>query len=648
MPKVSVLVPVYNVEKYLEQCLDSIIGQTLTDIEIICVNDGSTDSSPKILQKYAKKDKRIKIVNKTNGGLPSARNAGIDVAKGEYLSFIDSDDYIQSNMMQTLYKNAKKTKAEIVICGANIFPETPHADGWYYWVLSPERKFYKTGDIDLLFKNHATRPFVWRTFVKKELIDREKFRLNEQISIGEDNAFQLRLYPKAKGISVIPDKLYNYRWYREGSLMNAIVYKNVNKKTISHINMVIHVAEEWLKSGEAKTMGIEFLRWSVEFLYDDFIRLPLENRVEKSKALTELWTKIGYYKYQYEFPQYIRDMFKYFYTVSEEESIAQTVSVVMSADRDYATLEKSIKSILEQSLKNLELIIINNTVSDAGYVILNKYLMKDKRIRLFNNASCHYTEAYNKVINNCVGKYIQFVRPNCWYKDENTVEEWLSKAEENEADICFCNKYVSESAFPIGMDSLSSFSENISNIEYFVNAALFNSLIFNEFIQENEFEFEDYSLESGSVFLANVCLNTDKIAFCDNACMVAERQYEKDWLSTEDCVKVLSSFSERLELASEYECAALHNKVFSLLSGDYYTNILTNNTLPYWMPENERPNGDNSQYEVIEKLVKILDSLNPDMIGDGNNACCLPRLFSKIVNGRHKFAADISDEYCKV
>ena len=99
MPKISVIVPIYNVEKYLAKCLDTILAQTFSDIEIICVNDGSTDNSRKILSEYAKKDSRIKIVDKKNGGLSSARNAGMKVAQGEFISFIDSDDWIDETLL---------------------------------------------------------------------------------------------------------------------------------------------------------------------------------------------------------------------------------------------------------------------------------------------------------------------------------------------------------------------------------------------------------------------------------------------------------------------------------------------------------------------------------------------------------------------
>ena len=117
MPKISVIVPVYNVEKYLARCLDSIINQTLADIEIICINDGSTDNSLEILNDYAKKDSRIKIIDQTNAGLSCARNAGMQIAQGEYIGFVDSDDWIDLDFYEKLYTAAKKYDADIA-CGS--------------------------------------------------------------------------------------------------------------------------------------------------------------------------------------------------------------------------------------------------------------------------------------------------------------------------------------------------------------------------------------------------------------------------------------------------------------------------------------------------------------------------------------------------
>ena len=109
--KVSVIIPVYNAEQYLKRCLDSVLAQTYQDFEIICIDDGSTDNSGAICDEYAKKDSRIRILRKENGGVSSARNAGLNIAEGEYITFIDSDDYVDTDYMQTLYENLEGADA---------------------------------------------------------------------------------------------------------------------------------------------------------------------------------------------------------------------------------------------------------------------------------------------------------------------------------------------------------------------------------------------------------------------------------------------------------------------------------------------------------------------------------------------------------
>ena len=115
-PLVSIIVPIYNVEPYLKKCIDSIINQTLTNIEIILVNDGSTDNCGKIIDEYAKKDNRIIALHKENGGQASARNMGLDIASGKYIGFVDSDDLIDKEMYKVLYDEAEKNIADLVIC----------------------------------------------------------------------------------------------------------------------------------------------------------------------------------------------------------------------------------------------------------------------------------------------------------------------------------------------------------------------------------------------------------------------------------------------------------------------------------------------------------------------------------------------------
>ncbi len=217
-PLVSIIVPVYNAEKTLRRCVDSIIAQTLKNIEIILVNDGSTDGSPDLLQKYAR-HKNVKIIDKPNGGLSSARNLGLDNAFGEFVGFVDSDDWIQPDMYEELYQSALQNDSDIVLSGhyrvsGNDITEYP---------LKLERNLFVDQDIvsyilipmvgsDIHDKNDlGIEPCVWRNIYKREVIEQNKIRFeSERIYISEDILFNIDFLSNAKRLSIVPESFYYY------------------------------------------------------------------------------------------------------------------------------------------------------------------------------------------------------------------------------------------------------------------------------------------------------------------------------------------------------------------------------------------------------------------------------------------------------
>ena len=310
MAAVSVLIPVYNTEAYLRKCLDSITNQTLQDLEIICVDDGSTDGSADILQEYRRRDSRIRIVTKRNGGLPSARNAGLDAASGEYVGFVDSDDWIEPDMFRRLYETAKEKDCDVVVCGAvpesgllpqegagtpNAFRESDNPPEWLNRALSPKEGYYKTWKPKLLFKEIGTSPFLWRTLIKRELIERNRLRLDETVTLGEDTAFLCKVYPAAHGIMVLPDQLYHYCWNRAGSLMNGMEYRDRERKARGHVRLVVSIAADWKERyGDAimtKRAGAAFAEWILGLLYQDLIALPLREREALARELGSVFEK---------------------------------------------------------------------------------------------------------------------------------------------------------------------------------------------------------------------------------------------------------------------------------------------------------------------------------------------------------------------
>lgn len=215
-PKISIIVPVYNTEKYLSKSINSLINQTLKDIEIILVNDGSTDGSRNICEEFERKDNRIKLINKENGGQGSARNRGLEVAKGDYIAFIDSDDYINPEMYEKMYNSIKKYNCDVVVCQVNMVDEDGN-------ILSSKINKSKHGNIES--GEQAIKRYLkygrwspWDKLYKREVMKDVKFLENR--TCAEDHAVIIPILKNVNKMVTIDDYLYNYL-VREDSTTNS-------------------------------------------------------------------------------------------------------------------------------------------------------------------------------------------------------------------------------------------------------------------------------------------------------------------------------------------------------------------------------------------------------------------------------------------
>ena len=213
---VSIIVPVYNVEKYIKKCIDSIINQTYQNLEIILVDDGSPDKCGEICEEYSKKDNRIKVIHKENGGVSDARNAGLEKATGEYIAFIDSDDYIDKNYISTLYNMCITNKAEIAQCSFKRVTDNQIANE-----KDVENKIVNMSGIEAIkniFKeNYIEYTVAWNKLYKKSLFDNIKYPKGK---LHEDEATTYKLFYEAKIVSVTNEKLYYY-YIRQNSITNT-------------------------------------------------------------------------------------------------------------------------------------------------------------------------------------------------------------------------------------------------------------------------------------------------------------------------------------------------------------------------------------------------------------------------------------------
>lgn len=276
MPKISIIVPVFRVEKFLPVCLDSLRAQTLKDIEIVCVNDGSPDRSQMILEQYAALDDRIVIVSKENGGLSSARNAGIRVASGDYVCFVDSDDLLERNACEVIVSAFKTNKCDVVTYGATAFP-AHRSNAWVDNRLSPRDAVYVGCSPSILF-DESSHPFAWRTALRREFLIENGLFFDEGLRFGEDELWHFSVYPRSEKTVLIADKLYRYRVERRGSLMATRAADPV-LKAYDHLRIVEKICADWHSLGLIDSHYNELLDYIAGFVLLDLFRTPSEGRM---------------------------------------------------------------------------------------------------------------------------------------------------------------------------------------------------------------------------------------------------------------------------------------------------------------------------------------------------------------------------------
>lgn len=262
-PIVSVVIPVYNIEAHLRQCLDSVAGQTLRDIEIICVDDGSTDSSPEILDEYAERDTRFHIIHQENAGPGFSRNRGMDEAVGEYLIFLDSDDWFESDFLEKMVKRARKTSADVTICRAVEFDTNTGKSLPSQWMLKTE---YLQGE--LLFSPQDTPQTIfrftwgwpWDKLYRREYLKEGEFRYPD-LPNSEDLSFVFSSLTAARSLAVIDTVLVHHRVNRRMSVSNS------REQHPEAPFQAIKQLENELKQRKIYDIYEQgFLNWAMEFL----------------------------------------------------------------------------------------------------------------------------------------------------------------------------------------------------------------------------------------------------------------------------------------------------------------------------------------------------------------------------------------------
>lgn len=275
MIAISIVIPVYNIEKYIGECLDSIINQTFKDFEVICVNDGSKDSSLEILNQYAQKDSRIKIITQENGGSGSARNNGLRHAQGKYVQFLDGDDYFEPEMLEILYNLAESHQAEIAVCSSrkvdddgNI-TESKNPNSPLNLNLIPFNKVFNYKDFpDDIFTLTGTAP--WNKLYLREMLTKNNLTF-PKLTGPDDMCFVHSAIVCANKIVAIEDEFINYRYNRPGSVQT---YRA--NHTIDIIRAFLYIKDFLISKNIFETVKKAFenaskfsIRWEISLCNDN-------------------------------------------------------------------------------------------------------------------------------------------------------------------------------------------------------------------------------------------------------------------------------------------------------------------------------------------------------------------------------------------
>ena len=315
MPKVSILIPCYNVEKYLRQCLDSVINQTLKDIEIICINDGSKDSTLDILREYESRDARVKVISKHNSGYGASMNIGIENATGEYIGIVESDDYVELNMFETLYNTAKENDLDLVRCQYYLYKSSDNTNEPFDNTWVPMNKVYCPLDDQTPFMQ---APAIWCNLFKKEMIFDNNIRFLETPGASyQDTSFAFKLYASAKRFMMISDVFLHYRIDNENSSVNSVTKANFVLKEYAEIERfakehgvydklrflipkIKYGCYRWNHERLVKKLKFPFLlKMSKEYLRD-FLKGNIDKNLYSKKELKRIRT-IAFFPWLYMF-----------------------------------------------------------------------------------------------------------------------------------------------------------------------------------------------------------------------------------------------------------------------------------------------------------------------------------------------------------
>jgi len=446
-PKVSIIMPVYNAEPYLRQCINSLRYQTLRDFELICVNDGSTDNSANILEYFAKNDSRINVINKENSNAGDARNSGMEIASGDYLVFLDADDFFEPNLLQRQYETCVFNNADMSICSGAIFDDSSKNYKEATWFLNekilPEKKIFSWKDCpDTLFQ--ITSPAAWTKMFRKEFVIKHNLQF-QSIIRSNDLYFVFSALALSERIAICNEVLLYYRTNVPFSLQAA------NSKSPLEFLKALSALQQKLKG--------EHIYAALERSFANTALSNIMNNIERQTdpgAADEITSVfIDNYIYQYDIAGKPKEWFvahryvqyKALLEAHMSKSEVEGILAVNKDDKPYVSvivpiynvedfIAECLESLEKQTLKKIEVILVDDGSPDNSVAIVEKFIDRNSNFHLYRKENGGLGSARNHGVLFASGDYVLFLDSDDKLTPE-ACEVLYKKASESDSDIVF-------------------------------------------------------------------------------------------------------------------------------------------------------------------------------------------------------------------
>lgn len=490
---ISIIIPVYNVEKYLERCFDSLVAQTYKNLEFIIVDDGSTDNSGDICDRYAQSDPRFKVLHTENGGVCAARNKALEMVTGEYIGFVDPDDECTPDMFEYLMKGAENYGAGITCCRYyRVVPgktTTSRCDGRTY-IYTPEEA------MEELVNHFIIRNVFWNKIFRKDVFDGITF---PEGRIYEGTAMIYKLIEKTDKLVLLGDPKYYY-YSNAGSYIYTKTFKNALDYAWAHITRYNDMIDKYPELGgklmkDLTAVLIELKKY--KYVGEDDIK----NNLTDIKLIEDFCEE---HKKQIK-----KEIYK------QTGSYGETVSVIVPVYNVQAYIRKCLDTLIAQTYKDLEIILVDDGSTDMSGYICDEYAEKDERIKVIHQKNKGLCGARNAGLKVATGAYIGFVDSDDWLKDD-MYEYLVKKLEEYKADIVSCRYYrvVNGKDTTSRCDGEDVILTQKQAIRELVNRFILRSTFWNKLFKRkvfDGFEFPEGRTYEGTVSMHKVFQNAKKI-----------------------------------------------------------------------------------------------------------------------------------------